>query len=56
MSWRPRVATVGSEPMCGPRNTVLRVLDWGPGVHQKMAMHLAGIGVDRSVWGEATKT
>ncbi|WP_433631461.1 FAD-dependent monooxygenase [Nocardia sp. CA-120079] len=41
-----RVATVGSAPLRGVRNTVLRALDWIPAVHQKMAMNLSELGID----------
>jgi 2-polyprenyl-6-methoxyphenol hydroxylase-like FAD-dependent oxidoreductase len=36
-----RVATVGSAPLRGVRNTALRALDWIPAVHRTMAMSLS---------------
>jgi hypothetical protein len=36
-----RVATVGSGPLRGIRNTALRALDWVPAVHCTMALNLS---------------
>lgn len=36
-----RVATIGSGPLRGVRNTVLRALDWLPAVHHTLAMNLS---------------
>lgn len=41
-----RVATVGSAPLRGARNAVLRALDWIPAVHRAMALNLSELGTD----------
>jgi 2-polyprenyl-6-methoxyphenol hydroxylase-like FAD-dependent oxidoreductase len=41
-----RVATLGSAPLRGVRNAVLRALDWVPAVHRTMAMNLSELTTD----------